>query len=439
MSRDKKNINPGIVCPFIIHFIYVLFFLSIVFSWRAISSISIAALLAAGIIATHPNYKKLFTDKNNLLWIGGCTIYILLVAFSLVYTRDLSQGLSALRTSSGLMAVPLAVIFAPALPQRISYILKSYSIVLLSGVLFCLYKAGILWLQTGNLNAFFYHELVRPLNQHAVYFSILVLIALIILIENLVKKIYWFHKTLHLVMIAFFTIALFLLSSKYAIAAFLLYMVIRLFKQLQLASLGQWTALTMAGFAFLVVSISLNFNTPVRQRFSDILNGNLRLVNRESFDPGIYFNGLQFRLLQWRLVPDILTKEKRWLYGTSPGDAQVSQDNWYRSKNMYTGNPETGDPGYLGYNTHNQFLQTTLQNGIPGLAALLIICIAMLRSINWPKRPASSAATLVLLGWMFTESIFETQYGIIIFCFFPGIIRLSENSVIDKKQINNQV
>jgi hypothetical protein len=43
----------------------------------------------------------------------------------------------------------------------------------------------------------------------------------------------------------------------------------------------------------------------------------------------------------------------------------------------------------------------------------------MLKIAIEQKSRVSIFVTLALLAWMFTESPFETQYGIVIFIFFP--------------------
>lgn len=143
------------------------------------------------------------------------------------------------------------------------------------------------------------------------------------------------------------------------------------------------------------------------------------MVAQDKFNQKDYFNGLQFRLLQWRFVPEILTENKSWWLGVSPGEAQDLLNKKFISKNMYTGDPARGTRGYLIYNTHNQFLETLLQSGIIGLVVLLIICMSLVKIAAQKKDRMLSFVILLLIAWLFTESAFETQYGIIIFTFFP--------------------
>jgi O-antigen ligase len=133
----------------------------------------------------------------------------------------------------------------------------------------------------------------------------------------------------------------------------------------------------------------------------------------------MYFNGLQFRLLQWKFTPEILNENQRWLIGMSPGDARYFLNQKYISSKMYTGDPARGNKGFLVYNTHNQFLETLLQTGITGLAVLCFICISLVRISREKKRLMLSSLVLLMLAWFFTESVLETQYGVMIFTFFP--------------------
>ncbi len=144
----------------------------------------------------------------------------------------------------------------------------------------------------------------------------------------------------------------------------------------------------------------------------------MNLIQQQNFDPGIYFNGLQFRLLEGRFVKEILTEQRAWLTGVS-GDAQILLDKKYISADMYIGDGITADRGYLGYNTHNQFLESLLQSGIIGLLAFILVCYTMLRLAIGRKNRELTIISILLIAYCFNESVFETQYGISLFTFFP--------------------
>jgi len=177
----------------------------------------------------------------------------------------------------------------------------------------------------------------------------------------------------------------------------------------------------ISGGMILVILAGLVFLTPnpVAERFRDAFSGDPRLAEKEKYNPGVYFNGVQFRLLQWRLVPQILNEHHSWMTGTGPGKAQFFLNQAYASRNMWLGYPGTGNLGYRAYNTHNQLLETLLRYGIPGLLLLMIIYYAMIKMILGSKRVSYRFILLLLLFYACVDSVLERQYGILLFCFFP--------------------
>jgi hypothetical protein len=175
-----------------------------------------------------------------------------------------------------------------------------------------------------------------------------------------------------------------------------------------------------------VVALSLLSATknPVSNRFKEILNTDMNLVKQDKFNPGIYFNDVQFRIIEWKLVFEILNRNDAWWMGVSPGDGQDLLDKKYVEKDMYVGDPTRGDKGFLKYNTHNELLESLLQTGIPGVFLFLLIILSLAR-IAWQKRNRLLRFTIILLiAFSLIESVFETQYAIMLFTFFPLFLSL---------------
>lgn len=86
-------------------------------------------------------------------------------------------------------------------------------------------------------------------------------------------------------------------------------------------------------------------------------------------------------------------------------------------------------------NPHNQYLDTTLSIGIPGILVLLAMLI--LPFVQYLKRGKSSFyaeymlpfLAIIILSCPF-ESIFERQMGVLFFCFFYGLFLLQPNREI---------
>ena len=418
------------------HALYLLFFTSLIFSWRAISSMSISAILLTGIVASRFITSVSFQTKARTWFVIGCAALVLLQVVALIYTKDSKEGWNSVRIKTGLVITPLAVYLSHSVDATMQRkLFFQYCLLLTIASLYCLGIAFYNYREPGNVSVFFYHSLVKPISQHAIYFSLLVLIGLIYLLEAIRKNHLFFPRLFYLSLILFLSIFLLLLTSKLVISFYLAYLFLSFMIMLKKNKASRTINTSLFTLGVLTIILVFAIPNPISRRFYDIVKGDINIVTQDKFKPSDYFNGLQFRLLQWKFVPEILTENKRWWIGVSPGDAQYYLNEKYLSKNMYSGDPAKGTRGYLIYNTHNQFLQTTLQTGIIGLLILIAICFCMLKMALKHNSRLAIFITLVLLAWLFTESAFETQYGIVIFTFFPMFLTAAD---ILKGQMINQ-
>ena len=132
-----------------------------------------------------------------------------------------------------------------------------------------------------------------------------------------------------------------------------------------------------------------------------------------------------------------MQENNAWLTGVSPADAQTLLNKKYIATNMFTGEPGSADHGFLGYNTHNQFLESLLQTGIPGLLIFIFICGSMVGMAVRQKNSLLTTIVILLLAYTFNEAVFETQYGIVIFTFLPLFFAKSDH-LIKKKEISRK-
>jgi hypothetical protein len=400
--------------------LYLVFLASIIFSLRAVSVIAIAAILVSGLLLNKIESGRLINKKAiNIVTIAFVAFYCFqLAGFS--YTHNLSQQWNNMRLKSALLFIPLAVNCCDFINSKTRrQLLTAHCLLLFAGSLYCLVAVLADYQMHRHAEVFFYHELVRPLSQHAIQFSVLMLIALLFLVENLRQNQVVLSRYIHIMLVVFFTIFLFLLSSKLFIAFYFAYIVYCLFLAYRNKTTSRG-AITISIAAFISIAAMLFFTkNPVSRRFNEVMAGDINFIRQEKFTPGDYFNGLQFRLLQWRFVSEILTEERAWLYGVSPGDAQQKLDEKYISENMYIGEDYRHDRGFLGYNTHNQLLESMLQSGIIGGAIFLFICFSLIKLARARKNRLISFAILVLLLYSFSESVFESQYSLLLFTFFP--------------------
>jgi O-antigen ligase len=406
---------------------YLVFLISLICALRAVNSMSVGLLLIFGLWKMRIDRQQRSLTGVRGFFVVACCGYALLQFAGLLYTHNPHEEWKHIRAMSALVLLPLGMCCNDYLTvHRRDMILKWYTATLCLAALFAIFRAIERYRVLRDSRVFVYHSLVSLYSAHAIQFSILVAIAIVYLVEAARRQQIVFTRTAHLLMVLFLTVFLFLLSSKLVIACLLVYAVcllITFFRKRVFAKtfLGLW----IAGLLLLCAGIFLTAN-PISSRFREIEGSNLSYLHSNSFTPGEYFNGLQFRLLQWRYVPEILIERRAWPLGLSPGDAQAALNEKYISMNMYTGTGMAGDRGFLDYNTHNQFLEALLQSGIAGLAAFMLIAGILIRMMCSGGSAPSIFVTSLLLLYCFTESVFESQYSLFIFLFFPLFFLLAD-------------
>jgi O-antigen ligase len=400
--------------------LYLAMLVSMIFSFRAISSIGIGLLILTGLLLQPYQLKQLIQRRPRLLLLIAALLFFLLQLLAILYSADPKAEWSNIQLKTAILLAPLSV-FLPAFlnPETRNTLLKWFCVSLLLAFFYCLLRNFFLYQQSSEPQVFFYHKLVAPVRQHAVYVSLYTLTGLIFLFENLKTKDFVFSRIFHYCSIALLSIFLLLLSSKFVLVFYILYILYYLFVSAGKSKASQKKVWTVAALLLFVLVFVFSTQNPVSRRFKEIAGTDLSLVTKEKYSDADYFNGIQFRLLQWRLVTEILTEEKAWLQGVGAGYSQTLLDKKYSEKGMYTGSPERKDRGYLGYNTHNQFLQSLLQNGLPGLLLFVALCYFLVRLARQQKNRLAGWVTALVLLYSLSESVSETQYGILLFLFLP--------------------
>src|SRR5262249_20827449 len=150
---------------------------------------------------------------------------------------------------------------------------------------YCLVIAFIHYRNTHDSGYFFYHLLVRPLSQHAVFFSILVFVALIYLLEDQWNANPSLKKAIVLPLALFLSGFLFLLSSKLVIAFYLLYMIAYLVRALLKKKNGRSMVIGLLLLFAASGTVILLTRNPVEERFRDITHWDTRWMHEGKYSP----------------------------------------------------------------------------------------------------------------------------------------------------------
>jgi O-antigen ligase len=402
--------------------------LSLAFSIRFINSISVFILVLITVI--HPERKMFFKRAFRNPYFIGCIALFLAKFGGVFYTEHLNISLRQTETKLIWIAIP----FFFCSNKNISggdvwRLMFRFTIALFAVSLYCLLYALYVYTQQHDTSVFFYHELVRPVKHHAVLFSLYLFFCIVYWMEEgLEATSSRSQKAFLTCLVIFFFLFIVLLASKLIIGLSFLYIIFFAFKfffKKKILPLVLFASFLLA--ILLVLTITKN---PVKDRFKDLASGNISLFRQEKFSPGVYFNGLQFRLLIWRFTYEILNEKNAWILGVSTGDAQIELNKKYVAANMYQGNGRDDTQGYLVFNCHNVFLQTALESGLIGLFILISIIVIFIVQAIQRRRRSTLIFFTAILAFCFTESVLSSQYTILLFMFFP---LLSLNTGIPKK------
>lgn len=417
-----KRIRETYLLSRLYEFVTIVFFISIIFSFRILASITIIVLLGFALLY-YPVSRGRWWNRNFVNFFNaGCFLYFIVQGFALLYTHNTNAGLFIQQINLGLLAIPVAVFYSPMVNrENYGMLMKWYTAILFIASVIALVHAWQLYVHTGNTSFFFYHPLVYIYSGHAIQYSVLVFIGILFLIEENTTHENIKNRHFVLFLLIYFTVFLFLLSSKLVIAVFLLYifyLIICTNEFFRKLSHRMGAMLTILAALIIIFTT----NSPLRKRVSEEMQSNISFIEKNEFSPADYFNGVEFRLISWRFAYEILNENHAWLLGVSPGDAQDLLNTKYQKLKMFTGGLPDNRKGYLDYHTHNQFLQALLETGIPGLAAFILICAGMIRLAKKSRNRSMIVLTILLLCYCFADAVLKTQYGVILFVFFPLFI-----------------
>ena len=401
--------------------------ITIVLSLLNLNSIFLVALVCTWILDGNFSNKWSRLKKDKLF--VTYSLYFIIQIAGIALADNLMAGWKEFESKAGLFGVPLIFCSTHFLDDRMRRnAMMVFSITLSLGAIFCLIVAMYKYVFTADATLFFYHQLVVPLNQHAVYFGVFILISLIFLTTE-AKNLEWLksNRSLYYVWILFYLFFVFLLSSKMVLLLTILYLLYLLHRSGK-TSRGKLLRSIIAASAilFLVVAIAVTEN-PVKKRFVD-LRGNIEFLTLRQYNDAMYFNGWQFRMLLWRFTYEIIRDNKSWVTGVGPANDQIALQKKYVDMGLYAGLESRGDQGYLEFNCHNQFLQSFLESGIPGLLVFLSWCVIFIIRALRKNLVLLSWMTIILFAFFFIESVFERQYGIILVTVFPLMYLYSSKS-----------
>ena len=371
----------------------------------SINSIALAILLVYCAFGIKPR-KIIYVIRNSVI-LKIVLSYYGMHLLAMLYTTDSTAGFFVLEKKASFLLVPLIL---PAVlidkESAVKFIIRFFSFVgVASGVIlvgWAFYKRFALQ----DLLAFHF-ENFTPFNYvyYALYFTCASLFVLVEISTAPNKRLGLFASG---GLMIYALIILFLVSSKIGIVSFTLGSVFIFYKSVSLN-----TVLLFLIFLIAALSLLLVFHKTTRDRFMD-LNKNLEVLHKNKFAYNEPFTGLTLRLVFWKIAVSESWEKGMYLFGAGTGDAQDFLDAGYAKYNLNAG-------GFTGWDPHNQWVYTFVQLGAVGLLLLAGIFFSGIRQAVIQPDLQLLSFLLVSFLFCFTESILETNKGIIFFALFISL------------------
>ena len=380
------------------------------FTWSLANSILCITLAAYWLFISKKRFS--FSMPGSRLVILFISVYILAI-IGMLYTSNIPEGIFRLQQKLGLIMFP--VIFGTTNVVNYGF-LKKISIHFIVGLaLTCSMGLGYYFFMAvvsngGSMATTQDLILVEDTQPYTVGLYCLTGIVLILYNEQVRDSL---RKNMQFFLITLFSVFIFLISVRLIVACWILIALVFILDHIKSVLYR-----IIAGFVMISIVITAVGIIPALNRQWKELSGggneNVIVLDQDA-SLGKSWGGKAIRLAIWSCSKDIL--QNYWLIGVGTGDVQDNLQVAYEKRKFYFASR------YNRYNAHNQYLQLWIGNGIVS-ALLLIACLIFPLFLLLRKNALKSPYTFFLIFSaliFFTESIFETNKGIIWYSFFNSI------------------
>ncbi len=248
-------------------------------------------------------------------------------------------------------------------------------------------------------------NLVKPIGVHPNYFALLIVILVLAIIKTEELKFLRKNKLKLILLLIPFFLFLFELSSRVAMLAFVLGIIVSVLKNRSIKK-GILIGLFIVGL--IVLSVKFDY---LGNKFSGLVDGrgNIKVE----------------RIQRWDFIIREFKKEGKLILGVGSGDTEEIYTRAYINGNFKTALIE-------GYNAHNQFVEFLVSNGFLGLLVFVWGLLFFALKTKLKGEALSFFITIVLLS--FIESFLCRAKGVFIFSFFISFFLLMYSDKLIKNE-----
>ncbi|MBS1667112.1 MAG: O-antigen ligase family protein [Bacteroidetes bacterium] len=351
-----------------------------------------------------------------------CSTYFLTI-IGVFYSNNIGEALFKVQQKVPFLIFPLLYGFTNKLEKfNIRKIFFYFSIASFLGGLTCLFNGAVYLLKSGSTAKLQGHDLVILDDMYPYMFGLCLLTGCLFWMNE------WVSNRLPssrekkgaLLFFIFSAVFLLLIGNRIVIGIWLLMNIY--FVSIYIKKISLKISLFVLLLVVLISGIKLN--PTLRNQWNDLANfstsNNIPLDEDKSL--GRDWGGKALRIAIWKCAAG-LAKE-HFFMGVGTGDAQQELQKTYEKRKFYFASR------YNEYNAHNQYLQETISNGVIGL--LLMVAGFVLPFIYFKGTDRFRVYGFLILFFIITsitESVFETNKGIVLYTFLNSIFAFTNRKL----------
>lgn len=340
--------------------------------------------------------NKRFSESFNIkkvMKLFFLSLPFFITAVGCFYSDHRIEGFKYLLSNLPFLLFPITFFYYQLDKKKIEWLLNYFVLSVLFFTLFGFLKA--LWFFKNNLgDYYFYDKFALLLNKHSTYFSLLIVLSIVVLFNKWIEKNKL--KLMEVFIFIFFTIALYMLSVRISFIALLFGTSILLFFKTSKRVFFYFTLI----IPFLVSIVFISPN--IQKRFQ-----------KSNFDNG-QIDDTSFRLKHWESVIETVKDESLFFgIGTKGNNKQLIEN--YKKRGLTAAYERS-------YNAHNQFLEFFLNQGLVGLVLFILGNIMIFRFLYSDSNYLGLCFFTIFITYMLTESILMRHSGIISYSLFLSVL-----------------
>ena len=400
--KEKKS--------FIDLLIALLVFASLIWGPNSINSKFIILFSMYGIVSFLFLDRNMSKFKKVFRFYMPMVLLFLVYLLSLLYSDDLRMGSIKIQRLTSLIIFATVFSCTKFEKRTLRRIFNYYPFVVLVA---CLYSHSVVVKKfivnkEDSLRKLFnldysYKVLGDTIDLHTTYYSLYILIAIVIVLENFKRFLNLYEKFLYLLLIGYFSFFVLHLSSRMCII--LLYIVI-LFNIIRFFSAKRQF--------FKGIAVTIIFHMALFMMASGISATKYRFQHILGFTyyTGYMVNDGEHKLNLWKAALDA---NKNFLIGNGVGDIQNSLNRAYAKNNLQK-------PLKENYNSHNQYIEVYVGMGITGLIVFLYLLGYYLFFFIKHKNSIGIQFMIIISLISLTECIWNRHNGLVFICFMLGLL-----------------